>query len=74
MEDMRAWQVVEAVDGRGLRIGGAEMSEKHCNFMINTGDASAADLEALGDELIKRAKKKLGLTLRWEIKRVGDKI
>lgn len=72
-EDMRAWQVVEKVGGRGLRVGGAQMSEKHCNFMINTGDATASDLEMLGDTLIRRAEEELGLTLRWEIKRIGEK-
>lgn len=68
----RAWQVVEMVGGRGLAIGGAMMSEQHCNFMINTGNATAADLEALGDEIIRRAREQLGLTLRWEIKRIGE--
>ena len=68
---MRAWQVVERVGGRGLQIGGAQMSEKHCNFMINTGTATANDLEALGDELIRRAREELGLSLNWEIKRIG---
>lgn len=72
-ENMRAWQVVEKVGGRGLRVGGAQMSEKHCNFMINTGDATAADLENLGDEIRKRAAHDLGLDLHWEIKRIGDK-
>lgn len=73
-EDMRAWEIVDAVGGRGLKIGGAQMSEKHCNFMINTGDATAADLEALGDELILRAQEKFGLTLHWEIKRIGERV
>lgn len=72
-EDMRAWQVVEKVGGRGLKIGGAQMSEKHCNFMINTGDATANDLEALGDELRARAMSEFGLDLHWEIKRIGEK-
>lgn len=72
-DEMRAWQVVEKVGGRGLKIGGAQMSEMHCNFMLNTGSATAADLEALGDELIRRAKDQLGVELRWEIKRVGEK-
>ena len=70
---MRAWQVVEKVGGRGLSIGGAQMSEKHCNFMINTGNATASDLEDLGDELIKRAYHDLGLELHWEIKRIGER-
>lgn len=73
-ENTRAWQVVEMVDGRGFRFGGAKMSEQHCNFMINTGDASAADLENLGEELRTRAKHRYGLNLRWEIKRIGEKV
>ena len=72
-EGTRAWQIVEKVGGRGLKIGGAQMSEKHCNFMINTGDATAADLENLGDEIKKRALHDLGLKLHWEIKRIGEK-
>lgn len=71
-ENTRAWQVVEKVGGRGLTIGGAMMSEQHCNFMINTGTATAADLEALGEELIRRALDQFGLELRWEIKRIGQ--
>lgn len=73
-EDMRAWQVVERVGGRGLTIGGAQMSEKHCNFMINIGDATAKDLEMLGDEIKTRAYHDLGLELHWEIKRIGEKL
>jgi UDP-N-acetylmuramate dehydrogenase len=72
-EDMRAWQIVDKVGGRGLKVGGAQMSEKHCNFMINTGDASANDLETLGEELRARALSQFGLDLHWEIKRIGDK-
>ncbi len=71
--DLKAWQVVEKVGGRTLQIGGARMSDKHLNFMINAGTATATDLEALGDELINRAKEQLGIDLRWEIKRVGEK-
>ena len=69
----KAWQIVEKVGGRGLKRGGAMISEKHCNFMINTGDATANDLEGLGDDLINRAYKEFGIKLRWEIKRVGNK-
>lgn len=69
--DLRAWQVVEQVGGRDLKIGGAAMSPLHCNFMINDGSACAADLEALGDELIRRAKAQ-GVALHWEIKRIGE--
>ena len=67
----KVWQLIDAVGGRGLKVGGALMSEKHCNFMINEGSATSADLENLGEELIKRVREKFGIALRWEIKRVG---
>ena len=67
----KAWQLVDEAGCRGLRIGGAQVSEKHTNFLINTGDASATDLERLGEEVRKRVKEKSGVTLEWEIKRVG---
>ena len=67
----KAWQLIDEAGCRGLRIGDAQMSELHCNFMINTGEASAADLEALGEEVRARVKAKSGVTLEWEIKRVG---
>ena len=67
----KAWQLIDQAGCRGLRIGGAQVSEKHTNFLINTGDATAADLEALGEEVRKRVKEKSGITLEWEIKRVG---
>lgn len=69
--DQKVWQLIDAVGGRGLKIGGATMSEKHCNFMINEGTATAADLENLGEEVRKRVSEKFGITLRWEIKRMG---
>lgn len=71
-EDMKTWQLIDAVDGRGLTVGGASMSEKHCNFMLNNGDATAEDLENLGEEIRRRVKDKFGLALRWEIKRIGE--
>jgi len=67
-----AWQVIEAAGGRGFKIGGAMMSEKHCNFMINTGEASAADLEELGETMIAKVKESEGVDLDWEIKRIGE--
>jgi len=70
--DLKAWKVIDDAGLRGFTIGGAQMSEVHPNFMINTGDATAADLEKLGEEVIKRVFKSTGLTLRWEIKRVGE--
>ena len=68
----RAWQLVEKVGGRDLQIGGARMSDKHLNFMINDGNATAKDLEDLGDELIKRVREQCGIELHWEIKRIGE--
>lgn len=70
-QDMKVWELIDQVGGRGLKIGGAQMSEKHCNFMINTGNASATDLEHLGEEIRKRVYQTFGIDLRWEIKRVG---
>jgi UDP-N-acetylmuramate dehydrogenase len=70
-EGTKVWQLIDAVGGRGLRVGGAIMSEKHCNFMINEGGSSAADLENLGEEVRKRVSEKFGISLRWEIKRIG---
>lgn len=71
-EGTKVWQLIDQVGGRGFKVGGAMMSEKHCNFMINSGSATAQDLENLGDELIRRVADKFGITLRWEIKRVGN--
>jgi UDP-N-acetylmuramate dehydrogenase len=71
--ETKTWQLIDRAKGRGLRVGGAMMSELHCNFMINTGDATAADLENLGEEVRRRVLEDCGVTLRWEIKRVGEK-
>lgn len=68
----KAWQLIEEAGCRGLKIGGAKVSEKHCNFLINTGSATSNDLEALGEEVRKRVKEKTGVSLQWEIQRVGD--
>ena len=67
----KAWQLIDEAGCRGLKIGAAQVSEKHTNFLINTGDATAADLEALGEEVRRRVKEKSGIVLEWEIKRVG---
>jgi UDP-N-acetylmuramate dehydrogenase len=67
----KAWQLIDDAGCRGLMIGAAQVSEKHTNFLINTGDASATDLEALGEDVRRRVKEKSGITLEWEIKRVG---
>jgi len=67
----KAWQLIDDAGCRGLMLGAAQVSEKHTNFLINTGEATAAELEALGEEVRKRVKEKSGVTLDWEIKRVG---
>jgi UDP-N-acetylmuramate dehydrogenase len=67
----KAWELIDKVGGRGLRQGGAMVSDKHCNFLINTGDATAADIETLGEELRHRVKDAFGITLEWEIRRIG---
>jgi UDP-N-acetylmuramate dehydrogenase len=68
----KSWKLIDSVGGRGLTIGGASMSEKHCNFMLNSGDATAQDLEDLGEEIRRRVMDKHGIDLRWEIKRIGE--
>ena len=69
----KAWQLVDAAGCRGLAIGGAQVSEKHTNFLINTGDATSADIEALGEEVRRRVRAHSGIELEWEIERVGRK-
>lgn len=71
-EGNSAWKVVDAAGCRGLRVGGAQMSEMHCNFMINTGDATGRDLELLGETVRKRVFENSGIRLEWEIKRLGN--
>src|SRR4029079_8043731 len=67
----KAWQLIDAAGCRGLAIGGAQVSELHCNFLINRGSASAADIENLGEEVRRRVQDNSGVTLEWEIKRIG---
>ena len=70
--DLKAWKVIEDAGLRGARLGGAQMSEMHANFMINTGGATAADLEGLGELVRKRVLECSGISLEWEIMRVGE--
>ena len=67
----KAWELIDRAGCRGLARGGAQVSEKHTNFLINTGNATAADLEGLGEEVRRRVFEQSGVTLEWEIKRVG---
>ncbi len=67
----KAWKLIDAAGCRGLRLGGAMVSEKHCNFLINTGTATAADLEGLAEEVRRRVHRTSGVWLEWEIRRIG---
>jgi len=72
VHDLKAWKVIDDAGMRGARRGGAQMSEKHSNFLINTGDATAADLEGLGEDVRKKVFQTSGIELNWEIMRVGE--
>lgn len=67
----KAWELIDKAGCRGLKLGGAQVSSKHANFLINTGEASAADVENLGEEVRRRVLEKSGISLEWEIKRIG---
>ena len=67
----KAWQLIDAAGCRGLKVGNAQVSELHCNFLINVGGATAADIETLGETVRKRVKESSGVELDWEIKRIG---
>jgi UDP-N-acetylmuramate dehydrogenase len=69
----KAWELVDRAGCRGLTLGGAQVSEKHTNFLINTGTATSADIEGLGEEVRRRVKESAGVELEWEIQRVGRK-
>jgi UDP-N-acetylmuramate dehydrogenase len=69
--NMKAWELIDAAGCRGLRCGGAQVSELHCNFLLNNGEATAKDLEVLGEEVRARVERTSGVPLRWEIKRIG---
>jgi len=67
----KAWKLIDDAGCRGLKIGGAQVSEKHCNFLINDGTATAADIENLGEDVRRRVKEQSGVDLTWEIRRIG---
>jgi UDP-N-acetylmuramate dehydrogenase len=67
----KAWELVDRAGCRGLQIGDAQVSEKHCNFLLNLGNASSADIEKLGEEVRRRVRENSGVELEWEIQRVG---
>jgi UDP-N-acetylmuramate dehydrogenase len=70
--ELKAWKVIDDAGMRGARLGGAQMSTMHSNFLINAGGATAADLENLGEDVRKRVFQQSGITLEWEIMRVGE--
>jgi UDP-N-acetylmuramate dehydrogenase len=70
-EGMKAWELIDAAGCRGLVRGGAQVAELHCNFLINLGDATAADVEGLGEDVRRRVRETSGVTLDWEIRRIG---
>ena len=70
----KAWQLIDQAGCRGLRVGGAMISDVHCNFIVNTGSATATEIEDLGEEVIRRVQNHSGVTLEWEIKRIGERI
>lgn len=67
----KAWALIDAAGCRGLRIGDAQVSEKHCNFLLNLGNATSGEIEALGEDVRARVKAQSGIDLEWEIQRVG---
>lgn len=68
----KAWQLIDQAGCRGLQVGAAQVSEKHCNFLINLGEATASDIEGLGEEVRRRVLEKTGVQLEWEIRRIGE--
>ena len=72
-EGQSSWKLIEAAGCRGLQIGGAQISEQHCNFMINKGNATAADLEALGETVREKVLASQGIDLHWEVRRIGER-
>lgn len=72
-DQRKSWQLIDAVGGRGFRVGGAHFSEQHCNFLINDGSASAADLEDLGEIIRAKVREQSGVDLRWEVRRIGER-
>ena len=72
-EGLNAWKLIDESGCRGLKVGGAKVSEMHCNFLINTGNATAEDLETLGEMIIEKVREKTAITLEWEVRRMGVK-
>ena len=71
-DQRKSWELIDSVGGRGFTVGGAHFSEQHCNFLINDGSASAADLEEVGETVRTRVREQHGIDLRWEVRRIGE--
>jgi UDP-N-acetylmuramate dehydrogenase len=71
-DQRKSWVLIDSVGGRGFTVGGAHFSEQHCNFLINDGSASAADLEQVGETVRARVREQHGIDLRWEVRRIGE--
>jgi UDP-N-acetylmuramate dehydrogenase len=71
--NMKAWELIDGAGCRGLTVGGAQVSEKHTNFLVNLGEATAADIEGLGEEVRRRVFEQSGVLLQWEIRRIGER-
>ena len=69
----KAWELIDAAGCRGMKVGGAAVSEKHCNFLVNENGATADDIENLGEKIVKQVLEKTGVTLEWEVIRLGEK-
>jgi UDP-N-acetylmuramate dehydrogenase len=72
VHDLKAWNLIDRAGLRGVTLGGAQMSPMHPNFLVNTGSATAAELEALGEMVRERVAEETGITLEWEVARVGE--
>ena len=70
-EGLQAWKLIDKAGCRGMKVGGAEVSQKHCNFLVNTGKATAGDVETLGEEIRKKVLEDSGIPLEWEVQRIG---
>jgi UDP-N-acetylmuramate dehydrogenase len=72
-EGLAAWKLIDEAGCRGLKVGDAEVSDMHCNFLINKGNATAEDIEKLGEMIVEQVKEKTAITLEWEVRRMGVK-
>jgi len=70
---LTAWKLIDEAGCKGLKVGGAEVSDMHCNFLINKGNATAEDIENLGELIVEKVKEKTAITLEWEVRRMGVK-